>query len=122
MSTLPYAAFAYAAHADLQAPRVRNTATALAERAKLDIEFSDDDVEVYDSTLAPGYGKLNPQTVGAIKQSAQLEGLMLDPVYTGKVMAAMVKLADENKLKGENILFWHTGGTPALFGYGDQLG
>lgn len=107
--------------ADLQAPRVLDKVTTLAKRAKLETDISENDIEVYDGLLAPGYGKLNPQTIDAIKQTANLEGLMLDPVYTGKVMASLIQLAQSQQLKGENILFWHTGGTPALFGYCDQL-
>ena len=48
-------------------------------------------------------------------------GPYLDPVYTGKAMAGLIQLTAVNDLAGYRVLFWHTGGTPALFGYGDQL-
>ena len=71
--------------------------------------------------LAPGYGQLNTVTHEAIKWAARSEGLYLDPVYTGKAMAGLIQLTAVNDLAGYRVLFWHTGGTPALFGYGDQL-
>ncbi len=52
--------------------------------------------------------------------TAQTEGLLLDPVYTGKAMAGLFHLIREKEVCG-NVLFWHTGGQPALFGYGNAL-
>jgi L-cysteate sulfo-lyase len=47
---------------------------------------------------------------------AENEGLLLDPVYTGRAAAGMISLIHKGYLKrGESVLFWHTGGTPALF-------
>ncbi len=79
---------------------------------------ADSDVRVTDSTLAPGYGKLNPRTLRAIVDAGRLEGLLLDPVYTGKAMAGLAALAESGEFDGERrVLFVHTGGQPALFGY-----
>jgi D-cysteine desulfhydrase len=48
--------------------------------------------------------------------------LLLDPVYTGRAMAGLMDLIRRGEFtKRETVLFWHTGGTPALFAYGDQL-
>ena len=69
-----------------------------------------------DAFLAPGYGKSNRATSKAIVLGAQTEALMLDPVYSGKAMAAVIqyaKLADDNS----TCVFLHTGGTPAIFAY-----
>lgn len=77
------------------------------------------DVRLDDGMLAPGYGRLNAPTRDAIRRTARLEGLFLDPVYTGKAMAALVARAE--RLAGRRVLFWHTGGQPALFAYGDRL-
>ena len=55
----------------------------------------------------------------ALRWTAQ-SGLLLDPVYTGKVMAGLIDLAC-GELAGRRILFWHTGGQPALFAYGEHL-
>jgi 1-aminocyclopropane-1-carboxylate deaminase/D-cysteine desulfhydrase-like pyridoxal-dependent ACC family enzyme len=60
-------------------------------------------------------------TIEAISQTARTEGLFLDPVYTGKTMEGLVALHEQGVLAGPRVIFWHTGGQPALFGYADQL-
>ena len=80
-----------------------------------------EDIRLYDGTLAPGYGRMSEAVSNTIRWTAHSEGLFLDPVYTGKVMAGLIELAEMGELAGHRILFWHTGGQPALFGYGDQL-
>lgn len=80
------------------------------------------DVQVIDSVLSPGYGKLNRETHTAISMAARLEGLFLDPVYTGKTMAGLIHLARTGEIsRGARVLFIHTGGLPALFGYERSL-
>ena len=78
------------------------------------------DILIDDRALAPGYGKLSDTTRAAITRTARAEGLFLDPVYTAKVMAGLIGQAPT--LQGKRVLFWHTGGQPALFAYADQLG
>jgi D-cysteine desulfhydrase family pyridoxal phosphate-dependent enzyme len=71
-----------------------------------------------------GYGKTTPECLEAIQVTARLEGLLLDPVYTGKAMAGLVGWAREGRFaSGDTVLFWHTGGAPALFAeaYGPWL-
>jgi D-cysteine desulfhydrase family pyridoxal phosphate-dependent enzyme len=81
-----------------------------------------DDVLVLDDYLAEGYGVFNEGVGEAIKLLAQTEGLLLDPVYTGKSMSALIDLIDKGYFReGENILFVHTGGTPALFPYRSKI-
>ena len=76
------------------------------------------DVAVSDAVLAPGYGQLNEATVEAMTMAARLEGLILDPVYTAKTMAGLIALARGGEFaSGARVLFVHTGGGPALFGY-----
>lgn len=72
------------------------------------------------SYYGEGYGIPTEATIDAIRQCAQLEGLLLDPVYTGKGMAGLIDLAKQGKL-GENILFLHTGGSQGLFAYTDAF-
>lgn len=79
------------------------------------------DIRLFDGALAPGYGRLSPATTDAILRTARREGLFLDPTYTGKTMAGLIRLAETGGLAGDRVLFWHTGGQPALFGYADQL-
>ncbi|MGI9395055.1 MAG: D-cysteine desulfhydrase family protein [Boseongicola sp.] len=79
------------------------------------------DIEVDDAALSPGYGQLSKSAKEAIQLAAMCEGLFLDPIYTAKTLAALIDQARKGQLRGERILFWHTGGQPALFGYADQL-
>jgi D-cysteine desulfhydrase family pyridoxal phosphate-dependent enzyme len=72
-----------------------------------------------------GYGALTDETVEAIELAARLEGLVLDPVYTGKAMAGLVAAVREERVPCEGaVVFWHTGGSPALFAerYAGRLG
>jgi D-cysteine desulfhydrase family pyridoxal phosphate-dependent enzyme len=74
--------------------------------------------------FGPGYGKPTPECLEAIQVTARLEGLLLDPVYTGKAMAGLIGWAREGRFSpGDTVLFWHTGGAPALFAeaYGPWL-
>ncbi len=60
--------------------------------------------------------------VQAIRLFARHEGLLLDPVYTGRAAAGLIDLIHGGEIEPEErILFWHTGGTPGLFAYADQL-
>lgn len=71
-----------------------------------------------------GYGRPTDECLEAIRVLARLEGILLDPVYTGKAMAGLVAWVREGRLRpAETVVFWHTGGAPALFasGYADWL-
>ena len=58
----------------------------------------------------------------AIRLVAQCEGILLDPVYTGKAMAGLLGLVRQREIgDGERVLFWHTGGIPALFASASDL-
>ena len=81
-----------------------------------------EDVWVDDCMLAPGYGQLNDDLLNAMQLTARCEGLLLDPTYTGKAMAGLIHLVKKGQLKpDQNVIFLHTGGTPALFGYPEIL-
>lgn len=81
---------------------------------------SSDDIHLIDDFLAPGYGIPNDATLSAILVAARKEGLLVDPVYTGKVLAAIIQQA-KIAHKQTSLLFVHTGGSPALFGYQEAL-
>lgn len=81
-----------------------------------------DEVIAFDSYVGAGYGLLNQRVVEAIGTLAEEEGILLDPVYTGKAMAGFLNLAKSGYFeRGSNIVFLHTGGTPALFPYRDAI-
>ena len=109
--------------AALQHPRVLRRAREVAALIGRDGLVDEADVRVTDAVLAPGYGKLNDATWDAITRAAHLEALLLDPVYTGKTMAGLIHLRAHGELAdGARVLFMHTGGQPALFGYQGLLG
>ncbi len=104
--------------ADQQHARALKRCREVAALIGRDDCVQESDVVVTDAVLAPGYGQMNAATVSAIAMAARLEALMLDPVYTGKVMAGLVALARDGAFQpGARVLFMHTGGLPAIFGY-----
>ena len=71
-----------------------------------------------DNYFLPGYGKPSESTIEAIKMTARKEGILLDPVYTGKAMAGLIGKVRAGELtKGDTVVFLHTGGAAALFAY-----
>jgi L-cysteate sulfo-lyase len=82
----------------------------------------EDEVVVLDDYLGEGYGVLNREIIEAVRFVAREDGILLDPVYTGKAMAALLDLGARGFFRpGEKVVFLHTGGTPALFPYRDGL-
>jgi D-cysteine desulfhydrase family pyridoxal phosphate-dependent enzyme len=87
--------------------------------------FAPQDILVNADYLGAGYGILGQPEIEAIQLFARTEGLLLDPVYTGRAAAGLVDLVRKGFFKtDETVLFWHTGGTPALFAdvYSQALG
>lgn len=97
-------------------------ANAAAERLGLDVRCAPEDFHVRYGFLGGGYGVVGALEREAIRVTARCEGLLLDPVYTGRAMGALFSIIREFD-RSEHVLFWHTGGAPALFAYaGDLLG
>jgi len=89
----------------------------------VDLSIVPEDVTVFDDYIKEGYGVLNKDVTDAIKLVAETEGIFLDPVYTGKAMVMLVDLIKRGYFKKEdNVVFFHTGGLPALFLYKNELG
>jgi L-cysteate sulfo-lyase len=79
-------------------------------------------VIVDDGYVGAGYGQPTQGTLDAINLIARREGLLFDPVYSGKGLAGMIGLAGQNFFKSDkDVIFLHTGGAAALFAYGNQL-
>lgn len=74
-------------------------------------------VTLWDEYFGPRYGEPNAGTLSAIKLLASQEGLLLDPVYTGKAMAGLLDGIGRQRFEEGPIIFLHTGGAPALFAY-----
>ncbi|NOR61955.1 MAG: pyridoxal-phosphate dependent enzyme [Rhodobacteraceae bacterium] len=104
-----------------QTPRIKARCQQIADLLKMENPVKPEDILLNDDMLPPGYGKMNAATIEAITLTAQKEGILLDPVYTGKTMAGFLARARQSQ-KSKNLLFIHTGGQPALFGYEDDLG
>lgn len=95
---------------------VSELATKASEKLGKRIEFIGDDVLANENYCQAGYGVFGAGERGAINLFARNEGLLLDPVYTGRAAAGMIDLVRRGFFKKEEtILFWHTGGQPALF-------
>jgi L-cysteate sulfo-lyase len=97
-------------------------ATATAEHLGLHLSFVADDFAVDDSYLGGGYGVLSDLEREAILSAARTEGLLLDPVYTGRAFGGLLDLVRRGVFApGERVLFWHTGGTAGLFARADLI-
>jgi L-cysteate sulfo-lyase len=80
--------------------------------------FTPNEITVYDEYYGEGYGIPTPAMVDAVRMLARTEGILLDPVYSGKAMAGLIDLIRKGVFtRGETVVFLHTGGTPALFAY-----
>jgi D-cysteine desulfhydrase len=79
-------------------------------------------VNCFGDYVGPGYSLPTPEMAEAVKLLARTEGIMLDPVYTGKAMAGLIDLVRKDYFRKEsNILFIHTGGSPALYVYDEYI-
>lgn len=100
---------------DLQ-ERVARLASETSERLGERLDFALDEVLVNADYCSAGYGVITDAERHAIRLFAKTEGLLIDPVYTGRAAAGLLDLIKRGFFKKEQtILFWHTGGTPALF-------
>ncbi len=111
--------------AEAEAVTQRVGAVARGSAGLLGIEggIGPDRVVVEAAYAGPAYGVPTPEMVEAVTLLARLEGLVLDPVYTGKAMAGLIDLVDQGRFsKSQTVVFIHTGGTPALFAYRSVFG
>jgi L-cysteate sulfo-lyase len=109
---------------DAEPERVRSDVTRLAREAaeRLDVPFSELHIDVVAGHAGPAYGVPHTATVEAIRLAGKLEALPLDPVYSGKGLAGLIALIREGRWSAEDdVIFIHTGGSPALFAYQSAL-
>jgi L-cysteate sulfo-lyase len=105
---------------DAEPERVRADVLVYAEGAArlLDHALDPSGVEVVAGHAGPAYGVPHAATVAAIRLGARLEGLVLDPVYSGKGLAGLIALVRGGRwMQDQDVVFVHTGGAPALFAY-----
>ncbi|TVR72667.1 MAG: D-cysteine desulfhydrase family protein [Sphaerobacteraceae bacterium] len=124
---LAHAPFAVVGSAcDQNAEKTRSVvlplANATAEHIGSDVRLVESDIVIDDNYYLPSYGIPNEGCLEAIEIAARTEGLLLDPVYTGKTMSALIDHIRTGKLTSSDVvIFHHTGGTPALFAQADGI-
>jgi 1-aminocyclopropane-1-carboxylate deaminase/D-cysteine desulfhydrase-like pyridoxal-dependent ACC family enzyme len=111
---------------DMPARVIIDQITTLANSAArlLDLDWALDpaDVEVNDSYLGGGYAVVGDPEREAVRLVARHEGILLDPVYTGRAFAGLIDLIRGGEFtRQQRIVFWHTGGTASLFAFADKL-
>lgn len=85
-------------------------------------EYDSSDIKLNKDYDQAGYGVITDNEKFAINELAQNEGILLDPVYTGRAFYGMLDCLKEKKIEpNSKVLFWHTGGLPAIFKYADEL-
>jgi 1-aminocyclopropane-1-carboxylate deaminase/D-cysteine desulfhydrase-like pyridoxal-dependent ACC family enzyme len=80
------------------------------------------DIDASEDYIGPGYGAVTPGGWEAMDLLARTEGILLDPVYTGKAMAGLIADLRQGRVApGQIVVFIHTGGLPAVFAYHEEL-
>jgi len=107
---------------DVLRPKLEELVAETAAFLRLDLSFASEDFIVHDDYLGEGYARMGPPEREAIRLAARTEGLLVGPVYTGRALAGLIDLVRRGVFgPDETVLFWHTGGIPALFAYADEL-
>ena len=101
---------------------VAQIATECATYIGSELRLTKADIEVIYGYMGEGYGVVGELEREAIRLMARSEGIVLDPVYAGRAFGALLDLIRKSAFKrDETVLFWHTGGAPALFAYAKEL-
>ncbi len=101
-----------------QLPLVRREAQAVCDLLGLDLTVPDEAIDCVGGYWQPKYSVPNARMVEAVQALARTEAILLDPVYTGKIMAGLIGEARAGKFAAdERVLFLHTGGMPSLFAW-----
>ncbi len=109
--------------AEDRATDIARVANATAERLGLEVRLRPEEIENHDAYIGERYGVVTAGCCEALRLAAGTEGLILDPVYSGKALAGLIDLVRQGRLAaGQRVIFVHTGGTPALFAYAQDLG
>ncbi|MCL6454193.1 MAG: D-cysteine desulfhydrase [Alicyclobacillus sp.] len=103
---------------DVQEALIYDLAERTAEHVGIRGGLPRETVRCFDEYVGPGYSRPTPEMVEAVNLMAKTEGILLDPVYTGKAMAGLIGLSRSGFFRREDkVLFVHTGGSPALYAY-----
>lgn len=103
-------------------PWIVAAAAEASKRWRLPATLSEADFDIIDSEIAPGYGMPSARSVAAVRLAGRSEGLVLDPIYSGKGLAGLMAGLDAGALRrGASLAFLHSGGTPGLFAHADAF-
>ncbi len=117
-SQIPILGIGVRAAKQAQEERVFALANETAELLGVPGSIARDNVVANCDYVGPGYGLPTPGMIEAVTMLARLEGILLDPVYSGKAMAGLIDLCRNGHFRrGQNVVFLHTGGSVALYGY-----
>jgi D-cysteine desulfhydrase len=107
---------------ELYIDHVLNLANETSQFIEIEKRFMNEEIILRNDYVGEGYGIVGELERKAIKLLASKEGILVDPVYTGRTFGGLIDMLENKEfVKNENILFWHTGGTPALFFYEQEL-
>ncbi len=121
-SSVPVYGVSAGAPAEYLGPIVRQLAEGVFDHIGIERELDPEAVVIDDSHVGEGYGIPTQAMISAVELVASTEGVLLDPVYSGKAMAGLIELIRRGRYGPEDhVIFIHTGGTPGLFGYRDAF-
>ena len=121
-SQIPLLGIGVHATKQLQETNVYNLAVKTADRLGVPGSIKRESVIANCDFVGGCYGVPTAGMIEAVTMTARLEGILLDPVYSGKGMAGLIDLCRKGHFKkGENVVFVHTGGAVALYGYMDAF-
>lgn len=101
---------------------ISDMANDLAEMMGIETRVAPEDYDITDAYVGERYGVATEAGLEAMRLTARTEGILLDPVYTGKAMSGLMALTREGRFKNSTgIVFWHTGGLPGLFAFEDEI-
>lgn len=121
-ANIPVTGIGVNAPKDVQEQKIYKLAVETAEYAGAPGVVQREDIVANCDYVGDGYGIPTKGMNEAVLLAARLEGLLFDPVYSGKGLAGMIDLIGKGIFAdAQNIIFIHTGGVAGLFGYGDQL-
>lgn len=121
-SGVPVTGISVRAAKTAQEEKLHRLANATSRLAGATHDIPPEAISVRDDFVGPGYSLPTPEMTAAIQTFARVEGILLDPVYTGKTAAGLIGLVREGAFeRGSNVVFVHTGGSPALYAYPDEV-
>ena len=101
---------------------ILSLANSTCKKLNIEVEYTLKDVVLKNEYLGDGYGVVGDLERKAIKLTARTEGILVDPVYTGRAMGGLISMIEQKELTNtDTVLFWHTGGCPALFPYSTEI-